>query len=169
MPGRPVRTIVFVLVAACLFAGALTLPQAQEPGRSDRDGITLTPALGTGDWFSGSPGVEIRPQAGGGLALRRTVRGHLLLITRGLPVDPDECYTALVRARALTPSVAIALYDESVEDLLAEDPVPATTRPVLHDVRFDPAGRARVTFAIVGRGAPVRATVDELRLVRREC
>ena len=112
--------------------------------------------------------MEIRPRPGGGLALRRPERGRLL-ITRGLPVDPDACYTAFVLARAETPRVTIALYDEDVHELLAEDGVPRTARPATHDVRFDPDGRARVTFAVIGRGAPARASIDQLRLVRREC
>jgi hypothetical protein len=160
--------LVLATVAAALVAGVFTFPQALEPGRSDRDGITLMAALGTGDWFSGSPGVEIRPLPGGRLSLRKPERGRLL-ITRGLPVDPDACYTAFVRARAETPRVTIALYDEDVQELLAEDGVPRTARPATHDVRFDPDGRARVTFAVIGGGAAARATIDQLRLVRREC
>jgi len=168
MPTRPVRILVFATLAAGLIAGTFSFTRTLEPGRSDRDGITLIPVLGTGDWFPGAPGVEIRPRPGGGLALGRLARG-LLIMTRGLPVDPDACYTAIVQARAETPNVTIALYDESIHDLLAEDAVPRTARPTTHDVRFDPDGRARVTFAVIGRKAPARVSIDSLRLVRRQC
>lgn len=168
MPSRPVRAIAFAAVAASLLVGAFTFPQALEPGRSDREGVTLLAALGSGDWFPGSSRVEVRSRPQGGLAIR-TVVGGRLLVTRGLPVDPDACYTALVRARALTPHVVIALYDESIRELLANETVPPTARPAVQDLQFDPEGNARVTFAIIGADGPGRASIDWLRLVRRPC
>lgn len=167
MPSRPVRALAFAAVAVSLVVGAFTFPQALEPGRSDREGITLVATLGSGDWLPGSSGVQVRPRPQGGLALR-TVAGGRLLVTRGLPVDPDACYTALVRARAQTPRVVIALYDESIGELLASETVPPTARPALHDLHFDPAGNARVTFALIGRSA-VRASIESLQLVPRQC
>jgi len=168
VPSRSIRALVLATLAASLVAGAFTFPRALEPGRSDRDGIALAAALGGGDWLPGSAQVEVRSLSGRGLALRAVAPG-LLLVTRGLPVDPGECYTALVRARAQTPGVSIALYDESIRQLLAEAAVPRTARPEVNELQFDPSGRARVTFAIIGNEAPSRASIAWLRLVRRQC
>jgi hypothetical protein len=167
MPSRPVRAIVFATLAALFVAGAFTFPQAQEPGRSDRDGITLPAELESGDWFPGSPGAEIRARHVGGLVIETSVPGRLL-VTRGLPVDPDACYTALVRARAATEHLRIAFYDENIRQLLMMRALPRTAMLTVHELRLNPADHARVTFVIIAT-EPGRAIIDWLRLVRRRC
>lgn len=159
--------IAFAAVAAAFLGGVFTFPRALEPGRSERDGITLPGALGS-DWFQGSPATKIRALPGGGLALDAGASG-LLLVSRGLPVDPDACYTALLRARAETPKVTLALYDEAVRQRLAVAAVRRTARPALHELLFDPGDRARIALAIIGNGASARVNIDSLRLVRQQC
>lgn len=169
MPSKPIRATAIAALAAALLAGAFDFPRALEPSRSDRDGFVLRATLGTGDWVRGSPMARMRAAKGGGLDLRATPGGSLLLVTRSLPVDPDACYVALVRARTLRGRVTIAVYDESIRRLLAEEFVPRTVRPTLHALRFEPAGRARVTFAVVNIGTQGRLFIDWLRVARRPC
>jgi len=161
------RVIALVAITTVLLVGVFTFPRMQEPGRSERDGITLPAALGS-NWFPGSSAVDIRLSPGGGLALRSAAPG-LLLVTRGLPVDPDACYIALLRARAETPRIMVALYDEPVRRLLAEVAVRRTTRSAVHELVVDPGDRSRITLALVGEDTPIRASVDQVRLVRRRC
>lgn len=168
MPSRPVRVIAFVVVAAGLLAGALDFSRALEPGRSERDGYTLPAAIGTSDWFPGSPRAQTLAVQGGGLELRAATAA-LLLVTRGLPVDPDACYVGYVRARAQAGEVMIAVFDESIQRRLAAEVVPLTARPTLHELRFEPSGRARVTFGVVNTGTRGRVLLESLRLARRQC
>lgn len=148
MPSRPVVAAALAVVAAALVAGMLTFPAALEPGRSERDGITLEAALGA-DWFPGSAETVIVPRQRDGVRLESN-RPGLLLVTRGLAIVPDRCYEARLEARALSGGVRVAIFDESLDRQIGVRGVPVTPRVAGHPLRFEADGRRRVSVAVLG-------------------
>lgn len=166
MPSRPVVVAALAVVAAALVAGALTFAAALEPGRSERDGITIEAVLGA-DWFPGSGETEILPRQEGGLLLVSHRRGRLL-VSRGLAVLPGRCYAALLEARALTRGVRLAVLTERLEERIALRDVPVTAGFTAHELRFAADGRRRVSVAILG-SPDARAEALRLELTPRPC
>lgn len=166
MPSRRVVAGALAVAAAALVAGALTFAAALEPGRSERDGITLEVALGS-DWSPGSNETEIVPRADGGLLLLSHRRGRLL-VTRGLAVMPHRCYAARLEARALTRGVRLAVLTERLDERIAMRDLPVTAGFTVHELRFAADGRRRVAVAMLG-SPDARAEVLRLVLLPRDC
>lgn len=166
VPSKHIRVAAIAVVAAGIVAGALTYPGALEPGRSERDGLVLPGSLKTGDWYAGSSQTRIVAR-GPDLTLETTQAGFLL-VSRSLPLDPDRCYRALLRARAVTAGIQLAIMTESLDRVVAITALAPTLTLATHQLTFRADGRRRVSATIIGTQIG-RAIVVQLQLLPRPC
>lgn len=166
MPSKPIRIAAIAVVAAGIVAGVLTYASALEPGRSERDGVVLPGSLKTGDWYPGSSQTRIVTRARG-LTLEATQSGFLL-VSRSLPLDPERCYRAQLRARAVADGIQLTIMTESLDRVVASTALAPTPRLVTHQLTFRADGRRRVSATILGTRAG-RTIVAQLALLPRPC
>src|SRR5262249_22310692 len=97
----PVKALLVAAGLAALWVvGVIDFPRALEPGRSERDGITLSfrnlRLDGSGDWAFTRRVVALRSVPRGLVVTARP--GGVAVVSRDLPVFPHTCYGIRVDA-----------------------------------------------------------------------
>jgi hypothetical protein len=150
----PLRVVTVTAMAALVGLGLSWAPRLLEPGRSERAGVSLSPAdvAATGsqsDWTANAA-LAVARERNGVVSVRSTASG-LQLVSRQLPVRIDDCY--LVRLQlAASEGVRLALLDAAAQDVLVERLVPPSAELATRSFLFRPPER-RVSLALVATRA----------------
>lgn len=164
---RPSLLLASLVVLAVLGLGFATFPQAEEPGRAERDGLELTFANarldGSGDWALASAAVDA--QAGrSGVRLSALPR-QTALYSRNLPVFPDTCYTLAVVAKPPA-GIRVRVLDTDLDETLAPL-TPLTSATSQQPLSFSTKHERRIVVAIVGGTKGGKTLLEDMRLRRR--
>jgi hypothetical protein len=167
---RPSAVIAIATITAAVVVGVLDYHRVLDPGRAERDGVTLNLLVDRGnefvpnDWYTAG-GADITTGHG---VLRIVARADgWALESRILPLLSGDCYRVEVRAASSRGVAVIAAYDAELTRFSSYAPLPAAMGRASFIVS---AADERITLAVAAtRGAHLTLAGVELRRLSRTC
>lgn len=165
---RTHHVVMLLALVAALGLGAAEFPRAEEPGRAESNGVTLSLAGarldGAGDWAIASPALSAR-HTHEGVWLRVEAGGRAYeFVSRNLPVFAHTCYSIRVEGRVLRSRIGLQVTKADLGAALSAD-VPLSQATRARGLVFSSGGERRIVVAFTGT-AGAAAIVRVVRLTR---
>jgi hypothetical protein len=157
-----------VAIAIVVVVGAVEFPRAEEPGRAERDGISLeldgARLDGAGDWSVAADAASVGYVRGGVLIRAVAPKTTDEFVSRDLAVFPHTCYAVRVEGQQRRSGTLVRVTRSELDDQLSPA-VPFARVNGKNGLVFSSAGERRVIVAFSAK-AGAAVILNRVRLIR---